>query len=276
MDEQKILDAIAQLQVTLQSDIATLRQDVTLKNQELEKKIQDCEINQAKQDARLNFLEKEYRKKNILIHGIPEEINNKRELETYILNLINRKMEINTTIVEIDGFYRLGPPKDRKNRPVLVKFISRRKIIEILTKTRTLRDTDVYITEDLSKEEQETRKSLVVEMKKHREQGKHAIIRNNRIIIRENEKEERTRKRLPSDEAEDANARSKIIKERKQDHTTKIKIFEKFAQVSSSGSRNGKNNEMETTKPITRRVRSNSIVNYFPTENPETVTKNYI
>lgn len=75
MDQEKILEAIANLQINLQGDIVTLKQNITKKkNLELETKMQNYETVQSKQDSRLNFLEREYKKRNILVHGIKENI----------------------------------------------------------------------------------------------------------------------------------------------------------------------------------------------------------
>lgn len=75
MDQEKILEAIANLQINLQGDIVTLKQNINKKkNLELETKMQNYETVQSKQDSRLNFLEREYKKRNILVHGIKENI----------------------------------------------------------------------------------------------------------------------------------------------------------------------------------------------------------
>lgn len=274
MAQEQILEAINNLKEILQADIFTLRQDITLKNQELEQKIQNCETIQTKHDTRLSFLEKEYRKRNILVHGINEAIKGRDDLENFILDLLNIKMSVKTTLAEIDTIYRLGPKKEDKTRPVIIKFISTRKVFEILAQLKTLRNTDIYITEDLTKEEQEVRKKLVIEMKKHREQGKLAIIRNNKLLIKEKNgkekstngmSEEGSRKRLPSDEVEYANTKIKMSKDNtnKEGQAKIINAFESLIQRNMSHNKE----KLKNKKEPQQRPRSNSIATFLTMEN---------
>lgn len=64
-------------------------------------------------------------------------------------------MAITSTISEIEAIYRLGPPIEGKTRPVIVKFVSSRKMFAspVLAQTKRVRNTEIYVTKDLTKEQ---------------------------------------------------------------------------------------------------------------------------
>ncbi|CAG5014112.1 unnamed protein product [Parnassius apollo] len=92
---------------------------------------------------------------------------------------------------ELSSIYRVGKKTDGKIRPIKISCTTWRRN-EILKKKKKFSE-GVYVTEDLSKEELEERKTLIPKMKEARVSGKYAIIRNGKLIIRdkmEPEKEE--------------------------------------------------------------------------------------
>lgn len=68
----------------------------------------------------------------------------------------------------------------RKNRTIIGKFIIQRKAFEILRNRKYLRSRKIFINEDNLKEKVAER---IKEMKTHREAGKHAIIKNGKLLV---------------------------------------------------------------------------------------------
>lgn len=181
--EQTILDAIKKLQVDLSSNINDLRKDLKDFSTHTEAKFEKHEEILNKHEVKLFNNEKEYRKKNLIISGIPESEKSMEELEELLLNFLNNTMKIQTVITEIDHVRRIGIKAQGKHRPIQVRLIAYRKIIKILTNRKNLQNTNYNIWEDLPKEIVSERKSLVPIMRKFRQQGQHAIIKYNKLYV---------------------------------------------------------------------------------------------
>ena len=59
---------------------------------------------------------------------------------------------------------------------MLIKLKSLKDKLEVLKSVKQLQQTDIFIMEDLSKDDREQRKKLVAAMKKARREGKRAFI----------------------------------------------------------------------------------------------------
>ena len=121
--------------------------------------------------------EKEKRKCNILLGNVEEsESESIQEIKEKIVSIFKDKLQVDLRPTHIS---RLGKPMTNKRRLVLVK-------LQCLDdKLRVLRGSEIYIMDDLSKNEREERKKLVDIMRKARSDGKRAFIRNSdgKLII---------------------------------------------------------------------------------------------
>lgn len=150
-------------------------------------------------------LEIDSRKNNIILFGIKEEENENIELMDIVLETLNgiNKNSIKSNDWdrwEISEVQRIGKKEDSRIRPIkLVLTLGWRKM-ELL-KNRKNFPKNISVTEDFSKETLEKRKALVPKMIEARESGKYAIIKNDKLIVKEKrEKKENNdkRKRVPS------------------------------------------------------------------------------
>lgn len=90
---------------------------------------------------------------------------------------------MDTTIREIDGIYRIGKRENSKNRPIIIKFLARRKAIETISSRKNLKGSKIYISEDLPKEVIEKRKQLMPILKKHKAEGKRVMFKYDKLFV---------------------------------------------------------------------------------------------
>lgn len=138
------------------------------------------------QERKFNYLEKERKKKNIIIHGLEEGDNETfHQLRQKVEWLLNQTMKTNIEMYEIDNFYRIGRKEIGKNRPIVIKFVTYWRKTETLRNTKYLKGYKISVQQDYTKEELEERTKLVKLMKEEIKEGKHAFIKGNKLIIEE-------------------------------------------------------------------------------------------
>ena len=81
----------------------------------------------------------------------------------------------------IDDCFRLGKTKNR--RPVLIKFTSKLIMDCVLERSKLLKGTGIYLERDYDTLTREIRRQLVPFMKEARYKGKHAVLRDDKIIV---------------------------------------------------------------------------------------------
>lgn len=137
-----------------------------------------------KQEGKIESLEREIRKKNLVLRGVEE---NEREGSgetvdkvAQVVKAMGVGMEVQQ---DIDEVRRIGKPRDGVIRPILLKLTTINKKWEILGQSKKLRGTDIWVDEDYTKEVIEERKILYPQVKMARENGHRAFIKHNKLII---------------------------------------------------------------------------------------------
>lgn len=182
-DKQEILEAIAKLQINIKEDIKNLKEDMVKQYEETAYDLQQIKTKQEKNDKKIQNLEKEVRRRNIVIYGIEEEENNYFELEKLILNLFTNKLRTTCTQEEIDFVKRLGKKQGNINRPVLVGLTTWGKKIKILKAKKELKGTKIYINEDFPPNILEVRKDLQPILMEKRKNGAKAYLKYDKLVI---------------------------------------------------------------------------------------------
>lgn len=215
MQQQKIeiREMKEEITNTINNSINERFRNLEEKNFILEEKIKNQEQN-------LEYLTK---RKNLLFFGVPEKENYYSELENNILHLIISDMQISCGKSNIEAVRRLGK-KDNKIRPVVVTFTTMGKKIEILRKKKELTDKSYYVKEDFPKEVLNKRRELQTQLMKERESGKYAILKYDKLIVREN-KIDRTNKRHLSESPKDNELKDNACNGKK---TTRLHKRNKF------------------------------------------------
>lgn len=163
----KIINSIDNKFETIQSEVNTLKDKTNAQEKELER------------------IDRESRKRNIVIFGVAEEEENGAyaELEKMVTDIITINLEIECSRQDIQFVTRMGKKRENKPRPILLSTTTMGKKIEIMKNKYKLESTGCYLKEDYPKKVLEIRKSLQEELKKEIEKGNRAYIKYDKLVI---------------------------------------------------------------------------------------------
>lgn len=130
--------------------------------------------------------DKEGRRRNIVISGLRENENERwveleQKVDGFFKNTLKMDFELDR---DLDQVIRMGA-RGKENRPILVKFKAIRKKIEAIGKRGNLKNTKIYLDDDYSKDEQEERKSKLVEVKRLRALGQTAFLSGTKVVVKD-------------------------------------------------------------------------------------------
>ena len=97
--------------------------------------------------------EQKSRSSCLLIHGV-EEANND-DTDKYCLDIVNKEVSVDLCSADIERSHRIGPRKVKTTRstrlrPIIVRFASMRKRMEVYRNKKRLKGKDFVITESLT------------------------------------------------------------------------------------------------------------------------------
>lgn len=147
---------------------------IEIKTNMLENKIEQ-------QQKQIDFIDRQFRKKNLLFFGVEERERHYEDLLNLILDIINTKMEVQCQKWEIETVIRRGK-KNGQIRPVVVTITTTSRKIELLRKKKALQSTNIYIKEDYSPAVLQKRKELQEECNREWESGKKVAIHYDKIV----------------------------------------------------------------------------------------------
>lgn len=125
-----------------------------------------------------NNLEKTNRQNNIIIYNANFQTG---DLTDFTVNLINYYLGLRISSDSVNNIYLLG--KKQENPPILVKFISNLTKRKIFNSCSKLKGSDITISEDLSQEEREERKTLVQYLKEAKAVNLKSHIKGSRLYV---------------------------------------------------------------------------------------------
>lgn len=172
---QNMLEMKEEIKNTIVNSLTERFDNIEQKNKLLEKKIDD-------QHTRINYLERQLRRRNIVLFGLEEEENSYHELEEKIIKIITTYLEVECNFNNIEATRRLGK-KGEKVRPVVVTLNTMGLKIKILKNKFRLNNTTYYIKENYPTEVLKIRKELQPQLQKQKEAGNNAIIRYDKLIV---------------------------------------------------------------------------------------------
>lgn len=179
----------------LKQMISAMNANMDNKFENMEKKLEELKVditgirkNNEEAIKRIEKVETEAIKRNIIIFGMEEGENNLSDLKDMMVTLCG-KMVKNFSENDIDFVYRVGKKSD-KVRPIKMGFVNCWKKSEILRNRKELKGTKIYVEEEISKEMLEENKKLIPKMKEERQKGNKAIIRNGKLIVEERQVKE--------------------------------------------------------------------------------------
>nr|CAI5866974.1 unnamed protein product [Callosobruchus analis] len=164
LDERQVEEIVSRICKTMFDKISEKLQSMEQKLDGLVASVQkiqsEVEANHksvSELEDRIAILEDSGRKNTLRLDGIAETP--QENLIKVTLTLINDKLGIKCTEDDLNDVYRLGRPNSSKPRTVIVKFISFLKKFAIYKSKSLLKNTGIYINEDLGKPKYEAFKS---------------------------------------------------------------------------------------------------------------------
>lgn len=219
------------INVKLDNALAEMRQ-VKEENKRLREKV-------LEQEERINNLEREVRKKNVVMKGVIDEESEKQSDTGVKISAVLRKIGVDLNVEQdLDEARRIGRFNPQKKRPILIKLTKESTRMTILKNAKLLKGTDIWIDEDYPKEIQEERRILITQMKEAREKGHKAQVKYNKLIVdgevyRANELESKVR---TEEEAESGSTRLKrTVYERSPEGD---KFVEQLRKISRTNKKN--------------------------------------
>lgn len=151
---------------------------------EMEKNFDLLKKENEEMKRRWENLERSNKRLNIIIKGVRED--NQHETKNQTKEIVQKLLgdRFSTDEGEIESAERLGRKFEGKNRNIIVKLGDMSEKIEILKKKKeNLKNTNIFINEDLTKEERRIRGILLKRAKEERTSGNRATLRGNKLLI---------------------------------------------------------------------------------------------
>lgn len=184
---EKVIEMIQNLSITVtemreeqkeyRKEIRELREEniqIKQENVALKQQIQEIE-------RRVDNLEKEKRRKNVVIQGLEVNTNNQNILKEEVEDFMKSTLKINT---EIKGARKLS------KKVILVEMkntTDKEDVMKNKSKLKEVRNTKIYINDDMSKNEREIQGKIRQKAKEEATNGKNVKIGFQKLIINEEE-----------------------------------------------------------------------------------------
>lgn len=177
-------------------DIRTSQQKLFDDNEEvkgalhsLQSTLPEMKTQLGKNTKQLYSLEREKRRKNLVIFNMQEDEGEKiTDVEHKVCDLIVNQLMLTDFSLSRDVDYcrRLGKVDEkRKIRPILLALVTERKKYEILRNCNKLKISKISIRDDIPEELRPVRKELVSQMKKLRAEGKVVTLVYDKLVVRD-------------------------------------------------------------------------------------------
>jgi hypothetical protein len=151
---------------------------------ELKEVFRECEVRCRQLENKVRNGDDERRKNNIIIFGLEEQREEYFGTLDSAVKWLNETMKVEVNKVNnenIDYVARIGIRKGE--RPILVKFISFTKKLEVLGNKKNLAGSKIRVEEDLSMENRKVRKELIPYLKDAKRRGHKAFLRKGSLIV---------------------------------------------------------------------------------------------
>lgn len=173
---ETVYEEILKIRAELKSFIDASETRTSLKIEDLKKRVNNLEVENDRLSNKIESIERETKKKNIVIFGlnIPEQ-DVSSEIVTQKLNKV---LNTNLNPDNISYLHTLG-----KNG-IKIELLSQKDKSLIFQKVKNLKGKNIFISQDLTKYQQEEKKVLVRFLKKEREDPNNkSYIRGNKLFV---------------------------------------------------------------------------------------------
>ncbi|KAK7922388.1 hypothetical protein WMY93_009290 [Mugilogobius chulae] len=171
-----LCDLRASLQYT-QKDVEDEKAHVEKLSKDYKDMFQEINMLNSKMNTsngKMDYLENQSRRKNLVFEGIPESGHEKwSDSEDKIRKILSEKLKLDHKHIELERAHRSGKPpaRDDKPRPIVVRFLRFKDRNTVLEKAKYLKGSNIFINEDYSEVIRQKRKELIPAMKEARKRG---------------------------------------------------------------------------------------------------------
>ncbi|CAG9131215.1 unnamed protein product [Plutella xylostella] len=228
--QEELVEQKVEFQQMERNITTNINNNINNKFERMEIKYAELEKTVTKQEERLDMIEKQLRKKNLVFFGVEETEKNYEDLESNLVKIINDKMKVSCSLSEVESARRIGKRGD-KPRPIVLTLTTTGKKIQILKRKKSLDGSTYYLKEDFPPKILNIRKELQEELKKKREEGTNAVLRYDKIIILEGKnstmakRQNNNKRNLSESPIEKSGSFSKQIQAHKKNKTAWIPSF---------------------------------------------------
>jgi len=139
----------------LKSELKKHKREIERVEDEAKQSVVDLEQTILLQGERINDLDQYSRRNNVVITGIKEDKNTTETAEKtaeIVVNTLKDKMnDLQLNVNDIDISHRMGRKQVDYKRPIIVRFLQRTKRDTLMRRRKDLKETGVFINEDLSR-----------------------------------------------------------------------------------------------------------------------------
>jgi len=162
--------------------IAEQMSETTLRCQALEEENVDLRNTIKSMDERLDYMENQSRRNNLIFHGVAPAKKGETwtDCEKIVTDVIEQKLDL-TDSVNIQRAHRI-----MRGKAIIVKLSEDKDKYAILKRSKALKGTKMYITEDFSLAVRQKRKGLIPHMVKARDNELKAVLRFDKLYIEDN------------------------------------------------------------------------------------------
>lgn len=132
----------------------------------------------------IEHLEKQQRKNNIVIFGLPHNKHFGETLANWLVTQLHELLHVKISVADIDNVHYLGKSNHNK-RPLLVRFTRYLTKEYVLKNVSKLKGKKVSISHDRTLAEREVHRALVTNLKEARSKGLVAFIKRDKLHIGE-------------------------------------------------------------------------------------------
>lgn len=141
-------------------------------------KLKDLEIKHQHVLNRCLYFERSLRKNNIFIYGL--HVSDTEDLLTYIITKFKELLDVDVTKQDINNIFTLNSDNTPPIKVELTTYIKKREILQNCNK---LKGKNVYINNDLCKEDREDQKILIENLKAARAKQYSAHIKGKVLVV---------------------------------------------------------------------------------------------
>lgn len=170
---------------TVNTELKKLKTSLAESTKAMNEKITGLENQLKEKNEEILALRKDFdvhkRKNNLVLFNV-EEKESPHDLEEIILKLLQEVTEIEFYRNDLNDVFRIGKASE-KCRPILISFVSHKKLLTVLTKKQLFRKKKMTISQDLPKEILEERKRLQPMISHLNNLGKKTVMRLDEVFV---------------------------------------------------------------------------------------------